>query len=392
MCDRYAVARRSFDWCAPDRLGRSHGCLRLGVVLVLLAGLLSGCSSWPLGSEQRGLLPAEREEALGLDLLWPLPLGLGQPVKDIYLLPETLCVVGKDNTFVTIDPEKGYPLWEQFFDDNVYVRATEDEKNLYLIMGNRLLVVEKGMDKGGILKDIRLGFVATSAATVDAMYAYIGAGDRRLYAVEIGPRLGWQQTVGAAVTAQPQVDAAGAYFGAEDGVVYGVNLADGTRKWEFATDGPIVADLSIGRNVLYVGSTDGKLYALDTALGASRRQQQRWPLPYFAGGDIRQAPVRRGAAIYVVAEQTGVHAVQADDGTGLWQCPQADAFLAAGKDRVFLGVKGRRLICVDRDTGAVLWEESLPGGGGYRFVPNAYSDLIYICRERDGMLYCYQPR
>lgn len=392
MCDRYPVARGSFDPCAPARVGRSHGCLRLGVVLVVLAGLLTGCASRPLGSEQRGLFPEDREEALGLELLWPLPLGLGGAVRDVYLLADTLCVVSEDSTFVAVDPQKGYPYWEQFFDLEVYVRAAEDEKHLYIIMGNRLLTVEKGMNKGGVLKDVPLGFVATSGLAVDEAYAYIGAGDGRLYAVQLGPRLSWQQTVGAAVSAQPQVDAAGAYFGAEDGRVYGVNLADGTRKWAFATDGAIVADLAMARNVLYVGSTDGKLYALDTALGASRRQQQRWMLPYFAGGAIRQAPVRRGATIYVVAEQTGVHAVRARDGAGLWQCPQADAFLAASRDRVFLGAEGGRLICVERDTGAVLWEEQLPGQGGYRFVPNGHSDLIYICRQRDGLLYCYQPR
>lgn len=372
---------------------RRHGwlggwCPALAAVLV--AGLLVGCAGWWRREAPRGLWPEPQEETLGLKLLWPLPLDLKKPVKDIYLLAGVLAVVSRDNTFVAVDPQKGFPLWEQFFDDEIRTRAAVDDKRLYLVMGNRLLTIDRAT---GAVKDERtLPFVASSSPAVDRSYVYLGSADGKLYALSLGPRLGWQQTVGGSIRARPRIDATGAYFGSEDGGVYAVNLSDGTRKWEFATDGPIQADPALGRNVLYVGSTDGRLYALDTALGASRKQQQRWPLPYSTGGRIVQAPILRGDTVYVVADGAGVHAVQADTGEGRWQYPQADAFLAASEDRVYLGADGRRIISLDRQSGEVLWEQKLPGRGRYLFVANDQSDLIYIYRQKNGALFSYQPR
>jgi len=389
---------RSGGW--PDRRGRQRRLGRVRVValvlVLLVIGLAVGCANWSFESfkwpwqreKPRGLFPAEEEETMGLRLLWALPPQLKSPAKDVYLLPRTLYLVSRDNTFLALDPQKGYTHWEQIFDDEVERRAAEDDSNVYVIMANRLLTIDR--ETGGVLGDRPLGFVARSAPVLDGAYLYVGSADGRLYALDLGPRLGWQQTVGATVSARPQVDTAGAYFGSENGSVYSVSLVDGTREWQFATDGPIVADLALRRNVLYVGSTDHKLYALDTALGASRKQQQRWPLPYHAGGAIRRTPVVRGGTVYVVAENAGVHAVRIRDGEGLWQCDQADAFIAAGKDRVLLGAEGRRLMCVDRQTGEGLWEQELPGKRTYLFVDNEQNDLIYICRRRDGHLYCYQ--
>jgi len=366
------------------------GWLRPVLSLALVAGLVVGCAGWWHREKPRGLWSEPQEESLGLRLLWPLPLDTHKPVKDIYLLPDLLCVLTRDNTFIALDPRKGFPLWQQLFEDEVRDRGAVDDGHLYLVVGNRLFTIDRRT--GAVKNERALKFVATSAPAVDQAFVYLGSAEGRLYALDLGPKLGWHHTVGGAVKAQPQVDGAGVYFASADGRVYAVDPADGARKWEFATDGPIEADLLLSHNVLLVGSTDGRLYALDTALGASRKQQQRWPLPYSTGGRIVQAPVLRGDTVFVTAEETGVHAVRADTGEGLWQVPQADTFIAAGDDRAYLGAKGRYLICVDRHTGKVLWQRRLPGRHRYLFVTNGDSDLIYICRQKDGALYCYQPR
>ena len=364
---------------------------RLGVTVAALVGVWAsvqlGCAVPGKKEAQRGVFPAAEEQALGLELVWPLPLRSKSPVKDIYRLPGTLCVVNTDNTFVAIDPEKGNPLWTQYLDDTVRLRATEAGDKLYLVLGARLLTLDKATAAS---QERRLDFVASSPPAVDSLYVYLGAAGGRLRALNLGPRIGWQQTVGSTIMGRPQVDTAGVYFASNNGRVYAVNVADGTRKWEFQTDRAVVADLVLQRNVLYVGSRDGRLYALDTALAGSRKQQQRWLLPYSSGGDIQKTPLVRGDAIFVVDEQTGVHAVRADDGTGLWRCPQADSFIATAGDRVFLGVGGRQVLCLDRETGKVLWERRLPAK--FLFVANGEDDLIYFCRERDGCVYCYRAR
>jgi outer membrane protein assembly factor BamB len=370
-------------------------CRWAGALVALVGvcgGLLLGCTGWWGKKAQRGLFPAAEEQTLGLELVWPLPLNWKHPVTDVYRLPGTLCVVSKDNTFTAIDPQKGYPLWTQYLDDDVRLRATEAGDKLYLPLGARLLTIDRAT---GGAEERRLGFVVSSPPALDTLYVYLGSADGRLRALPLGPsspQIGWQQTVGGSVRGRPQAVLAGVYFAAVDGFVYAANVADGSRKWEFKTDGPVVADLVLRGNVLYVASRDTHLYALDTALGASRKQQQRWLVPYSSGDDLQSAPLVSDDVIFVVGERSGVHALRASDGTGMWQCPQADSFLAAGKERVVLGARGRELLCVDRETGKLLWQKRLPGGAKYLFVANGEDDLIYLCRQRDGALFCYRAQ
>jgi len=393
-------AGRSFDAGArqPDagetaRGGRGKSrWLPLAVVVVLVGvcgGLLVGCTGFWRREAQRGLFPAVQEQNLGLELVWALPLKWRHPVADVYRLPGTLCVVRKDNAFTAIDPQAGAPYWTRYLDNTVGLRATEAGDKLYLALDGELLTIDK---VGGGAQDRRLGFVASSAPAIDTLYAYVGSADGRLRALALGARIGWQLTVRAVVTGRPQVDVGGVYFGARNGFVYAVNVADGSRKWEFKTDSAVVADLVLKGNALYVASRDSHLYALDTALGASRKEQQRWLVPYYSGGDLQKAPLVRDDAIFLVDERTGVHAVRTSDGTGMWQCSRADSFLAAGKDRVFLGAGGRDLLCLDRETGKLLWERRLSRNAAYLFVANGEDDLIYLCRQRDGYLYCYRPQ
>jgi outer membrane protein assembly factor BamB len=65
------------------------------------------------------------------------------------------------------------------------------------------------------------------------------------------------------VYSSPCVDTNGViYFGSLDGKVYALN-PDGSKKWEIQTGGPVYSSPCIGSDgTLYIGSTDGKLYAL----------------------------------------------------------------------------------------------------------------------------------
>ena len=82
--------------------------------------------------------------------------------------------------------------------------------------------------------------------------------------------------------------------------------------WKFKTGGPIHASPVIANGILYVGSTDGKLYALDA---------KQWGIKWVfdAGDAIRYAATVLGNKVYFSARNNKVYALDAKTGEKLWE-------------------------------------------------------------------------
>jgi outer membrane protein assembly factor BamB len=52
------------------------------------------------------------------------------------------------------------------------------------------------------------------------------------------------------------------YIGSDDGKIYALNASTGQQKWTFPTGGAVRTAPTVANGVLYVGSNDGSVYAL----------------------------------------------------------------------------------------------------------------------------------
>jgi hypothetical protein len=59
-------------------------------------------------------------------------------------------------------------------------------------------------------------------------------------------------------------------------------------KWTFKTDGPIIGSPAIANGVVYIGSTDGNVYAVDQETG-----KQKWKFKTFASRQVTSTPASR---------------------------------------------------------------------------------------------------
>jgi outer membrane protein assembly factor BamB len=81
-------------------------------------------------------------------------------------------------------------------------------------------------------------------------------------------KLIWRfQTQGKGIPAPPTVTDGIVYFGSTNGNVYAVNADNGAQLWEFTTDGTILGSPTVDNGVVYAGSDNGSLYALDAKTG-----------------------------------------------------------------------------------------------------------------------------
>ena len=58
------------------------------------------------------------------------------------------------------------------------------------------------------------------------------------------------------------------YVGSEDNKIYALNASNGELLWSYTTGDIVISRPAVAKGVVYVGSWDGKFYALN----ASRRQ------------------------------------------------------------------------------------------------------------------------
>ena len=110
----------------------------------------------------------------------------------------------------------------------------------------------------------------TSAAEAQSMFrgnaahtgVYSGAAPREFHRVK------WKFPTGARVVSSPVMEANIIYFGSDDGNVYAVDAESGRQIWKTATRGPVPCTPAIDHGIVYVGSYDGNFYALDRHSGA----------------------------------------------------------------------------------------------------------------------------
>ena len=58
------------------------------------------------------------------------------------------------------------------------------------------------------------------------------------------------------------------YVGSDDGNLYALNAATGDKLWSFSTPGDVYSSPALANGVVYVGSEGGNVYALNATTGA----------------------------------------------------------------------------------------------------------------------------
>lgn len=82
--------------------------------------------------------------------------------------------------------------------------------------------------------------------------------------------------------------------------------------WQFETSGAIESSTTVADGVVYFGSRDGHLYAVDATTG-----QQQWS--FEAKADIVATPAIANDLVYFGSEDLYMYAVAVEDGAEAWR-------------------------------------------------------------------------
>jgi outer membrane protein assembly factor BamB len=154
----------------------------------------------------------------------------------------------------------------------------------------------------------------------------------------------WSYTTGDFIDSSPAVVNGVVYVGSGDGNVYALNAATGKLKWSAATGGAVVSSPAVVGGSVYVGSVNGTVYALNAATGAVKWSDD---LSILEPSGFAGSPTVSNGIVYIGGSSGNLYALNAASGFSNWAAPT---------------------------------------GGNIESAPAVAGGLVYV-RSRDGVVY-----
>ena len=231
---------------------------------------------------------------------------------------------------------------------------------------------------------------------------YRGDGPRSFHRVK------WTFPTGDRIVSSPVYRDGVVYFGGDDGNVYAVDARDGHQRWKRKTDGPVPSTPAIDGDTLYVGSYDGKFYALDARTGAMRWKfatggERRFEAKGLHGmlpknqtiadpfDVFLSSPVVANGVVYFGSGDGHLYALDAKSGAPKWKFGTGDVVHASpayADGVVYVGSWDGYFYAVDAATGKERWrfhggeDPVLHNQVGFQSSPAVVDGVVYTgCRD-----------
>jgi outer membrane protein assembly factor BamB/dienelactone hydrolase len=187
----------------------------------------------------------------------------------------------------------------------------------------------------------------------------------------VGKAPTWMFATGGRILSSPAVVGGVVYVGSEDHLLYAVDAASGSLRWKSATAGPITATPAVSGGVVYVGSQDGELHAFDAATGAPR-----WSTSL--GTLVDGSPVVSTGTVYVGGNNGVLYALDAVTGATKWTAATGRMIQfppAVSGTVVYAGSNTGTLSAFVASTGATKWSKA---GKLFYWCPRVASGVVYV--------------
>ncbi len=194
-------------------------------------------------------------------------------------------------------------------------------------------------------------------------------------AIATVPAVKWEFRTGGKIIASPAIAGGVAYVGSTDGKLYAIDAGTGAQKWAFATGARIASSPAISNGVVFFESYDGKLYAVDAVSGALKWSfatggERRYAAKHLHGSlpvdetmpdpfdTFLSSPAVADGDVYFGSGDGNVYALDAASGGLKWKFETGDVVHASpafSDGMLFIGSWDSYFYALDALTGALKW-------------------------------------
>jgi len=185
----------------------------------------------------------------------------------------------------------------------------------------------------------------------------------------------WQFATRGRVISSPALADGKVYVGSTDGNLYAVDAGTGEQKWKFKTGARIVSSPAVADGLVVIGSYDGAYYAVDARTGQQRWKfntegERRFEAKHLHGAlpaaelmpdpfdFYMSSPAIVGGTVYFGSGDGNVYALDVAGGTLKWKFHTGDvvhASPAVAQGTVYIGSWDTYFYALDAQTGKEKW-------------------------------------
>ena len=208
----------------------------------------------------------------------------------------------------------------------------------------------------------------------------------------VGPKYNftkWTFQTGDIVLSSPAVANGMVYFGSNDSKVYALDMWTGGLIWSFSTGSAgIYSSPAVAYGIVYIGANDNKTYALNAITGELIWSFTAFGSAYFGlRSPFWSSPVVVDGTVYIGNLDSFVYALDAATGSLKWaqtvygSCTGSSPAVVDGK--VYIASAGYtspyngNVTCLDAATGQLIWYYTIPYGVWFS-TPAVVNGIVYV--------------
>ena len=194
------------------------------------------------------------------------------------------------------------------------------------------------------------------------------------YSLSIAPNTNntlWKTYIGENIQSSPSVVNGKVFIGSSDGYLYALDQETGEITWKSSIQAGLgmYSSPAVAYGMVFIGSDDGYIYALDEETG-----NLVWKYLAGRGGVFSSPAVADGKVFFGDTYEYYLYCANASTGTLIWQSYVGEVWSspAVADGKVFISAD-HYVNCLDENTGEVLWSSP----GGYDSSPAVADGLVF---------------
>jgi outer membrane protein assembly factor BamB len=335
-----------------------------------------------------------------------LPVDADDSLKRIYVNQDLMFAVTDRNVAFVVGKGTGVLKYFRYVDGGGQpIRPPVVLPNHIVFPGQQNLEVYKRLS-GELEKSIPLTYTVSSNAVGTENELYFGIDEKggELADVDVTQTyvpMRWSLLTMGEVRGSPAFYQGVIYLGSGDGGLRAVN-PDRTAAWilpgdSYDTGAQILGDVFADDSGVYAASDSGRLLCIDRNSGSLKWQ-------YLAPYPLKTGPIVTATSIYqlvpgvglaaidksklIVVDPAGQRKVEEVNRTPRWICPEAAQFISEDALFTYVRTDANELWALDRATGQVRYKGT--GAHFAGFATNLTDSTIYVATS-DGVVYALKP-